>query len=316
MIPWSFENPFPLSGMWTVEESFRYCFRMTVSHYENFPVIGAIAGRDRRRALSAVYCFARIADDFADLPCYEGMRLRLLDGWEEQLDACYSHNSFNGSLHPVFVALRHAVSQFSIPREHLSALISAFRQDCLKTRYDTMEEVFDYCKRSANPVGRIVLRVLDKDSEELCRLSDKICTSLQLINFWQDISIDRVRDRIYIPVSFARKWGVSIDSVVRGKSSGRFRRLMEELTTIAENLMIEGSELAEKIGFPHSLYINGVVNGGLIVLKRTRQLGEQILFSRPLLGLMDVVAIGGKTVYGSVIGGIKPRLFNRNSSEG
>ena len=168
----------------SLQEAFAYCEARTKAHYENFPV-GLFVPREKRPYVYALYAFARAADDFADEPIYEGFRKEKLDQWEALL-----HTAYRGEAEgPIFVALGETVRRLSIPKELLLDLLSAFRQDTEKSRYETWEELLDYCRRSANPVGRLVLIVFEQDVEGLAGLSDAICTGLQLANFWQDVSL-------------------------------------------------------------------------------------------------------------------------------
>ena len=178
----------------SLEEAFAICERRVKSHYENFPV-GLFVPREKRRYVYALYAFARAADDFADEPIYEGHRVEKLDEWERRL-----HGAFEGQAEdPIFMALSETVRRLEIPERLLMDLLSAFRQDTEKSRYDTWDELLDYCRRSANPVGRLVLLVFGYRDLELASLSDSICTALQLANHWQDLGIDLSRGRIYAP---------------------------------------------------------------------------------------------------------------------
>jgi len=288
MIPWNFSKCFPKAGGWSLEESDRFCLRCAISHYENFPVIAGIFDEGARKTLAAVYSFARFADDFADEPEFEGVRLHLLDDWENQLEKCIDGNSSN---HPVFISLKTAIERHRIDPQLLRMLLSAFKQDCTKNRYETMEEVLDYCRRSANPVGRIVLRVFNRDTPENLIFSDWTCTSLQLINFWQDISVDRKRNRLYIPREISSKYGVDSESIVEGKVGIGFQKLMEELVSFTGQLMRRAEPLPELVGFPWDFYLRAVQKGGLKVLRKVKAMGVRILNERPSLSIFNMGAI-------------------------
>lgn len=266
---------------------------LTVSHYENFPVVSGIFGKGARKTLAAVYCFARYADDFADEPCYEGVRLRLLDEWEKQLEDCIEARPLKN---PVFIALSEAVARHDLDAGPFLDLLSAFRQDCTKNRYGTKDEVLDYCSRSANPVGRIVLRVMKKDSPRAVELSDKTCTALQLINFWQDLSVDRKRDRLYVPAEIAIKHGVSLDSLIRGNPGKKFVPLLRDLVAMTAEMMAGACELPEVVGFPGEFYMSAVQRGGMNILESVGKMGEEILHRRPSLGKFDMGIIFMKSV--------------------
>ncbi|HET6900253.1 MAG TPA: squalene/phytoene synthase family protein, partial [Vicinamibacteria bacterium] len=166
----------------TVAEAFAFCEARVRAHYENFPV-GLFVPKEKRPYVHALYAYARAADDFADEPMYEGMRAEKLDQWEARLHAAYEGRAED----PIFIALAETVRRLDIPKSLLLDLLSAFRQDTVKTRYDTWEEVLDYCRRSADPVGRLVLLVFEQADPELRPLSDALCTGLQLANHWQDL---------------------------------------------------------------------------------------------------------------------------------
>src|SRR5512147_402153 len=156
----------------SVEDAFAYCEARTKAHYENFPV-GLFVPKDKRPYVYSLYAFARAADDFADEPIYEGLRRQKLDDWEKLLHAAYRGEAEG----PIFVALGETVRRLKIPKQLLLDLISAFRQDTEKTRYESWEELLDYCRRSANPVGRLVLLVFEQQDESLAPLSDAVCTA-------------------------------------------------------------------------------------------------------------------------------------------
>ena len=288
MIPWKFNNPYPLKGTWSLEESERLCMRFAASHYENFPVVGGIAGKGARRTLAAVYCFARVADDFADEPCFGGIGLELLYEWKRQLELCLQGEKVQ---HPVFVALSAAIDRHALDAGPFFDLLSAFMQDCKKNRYATLGEVLDYCRRSASPVGRIVLRVMKKDSPRAVALSDDTCSALQLANFWQDLSVDRVRDRLYIPEEMASGYGVSPDRIMDGNPEHGFEPLMAELVFRTRELMLSAADLPDVVGFPGELYLRAVQMGGLGVLRSVEKIGRDILLRRPSLTTYDMAVI-------------------------
>jgi phytoene synthase len=184
----------------SLEEAYAYCRRMAEMHYENFPVGSLLIPKARRKYVYSIYAFARTADDFADegyetTGLTESDRLAALEDWQRRLGDCYAGNAD----HPVFVALAATIKELNLPDKLLSDLLSAFRQDVTKHRYANFDEVLDYCTRSANPVGRMILLLFNYRDEQLHRLSDHICTALQLANFWQDVSVDIRKDRVYLP---------------------------------------------------------------------------------------------------------------------
>jgi squalene synthase HpnC len=300
MIPWEFRDPIPLMGAWTLEESERFCMNVTLSHYENFPVVGGVLGRGARRSLAAVYGFARQADDFADEPAFEGVRLELLDAWERQLRSCARGE---GQRHPVFIALAAAFERHGLEEAPFLDLLSAFRQDCTKQRYATFEELLDYCRRSANPVGRIVLRVMKRDNPRTVELSDGTCTALQLINFWQDLSVDIARGRLYVPEDIARWHGVSLEALLEGWEEGSFGALLDDLVGRTREMMREASALPEAVGLPGGLFLRAVQAGGLSMLEAVSRMGEGVLSRRPSLSGVDKGIIFVRSA-GGVVGGL------------
>src|SRR5215510_13029363 len=204
-----------------LDEAFAVCERRVRSHYENFPV-GLFVPKPKRRYVHALYAFARAADDFADEKAYEGMRQEKLDQWEARLHAAYRGEAED----PIFIALGETVRRLEIPKPLLLDLLSAFRQDTVKSRYDTWEELLDYCRRSADPVGRLVLLVFGyRDSPDLAPLSDSICTGLQLANHWQDVAVDLRKDRVYIPRELRERFGVGEWDLNAGRVTDGFGTL-------------------------------------------------------------------------------------------
>src|SRR5712671_4768901 len=183
-------------------EAQEYCRRLARSHYENFSVASWFLPQRLRQHFFNVYAYCRIADDLGDEVGDPGASLQLLDEWESELDACYNENP----RHPVFVALRETVRKFDIPRQNFSDLLRAFRQDQSVTRFETFADILNYCRYSANPVGHLVLYLCGYRDPERQHLSDFTCTALQLANFWQDVTTDYGKGRIYLPLEDLRRF--------------------------------------------------------------------------------------------------------------
>lgn len=197
----------PLGRPWSQEEAFRYCADLTRRHYENFPVGSWLVPPSLRPAVHSLYAFMRTADDFADEKRTlgdESERLAYLASWESLLEDCEQGEA----RHPVFVALRVTLNQHPLPVQWLRDLLTAFKMDVTVRRYAAYADVLNYCRYSANPVGRLILSLFEYRDEELYRLSDCICTALQLANHWQDVAIDLQKDRIYLPQEDLRRFGV------------------------------------------------------------------------------------------------------------
>lgn len=276
--PWS--NGWDHAAPWTRRDAIRFVRRQASSHYENFPVFLPLFSREQQDALAAVYAFSRLADDFADEVEFRGPGGALIDIWDAQLDACLSGQA----RHPVFVALAWAIPLFSIDPDLLRDLLDAFRQDRGKSRYDTFDEVLDYCRRSANPVGRIVLQVLGADHPDHRRWSDEICTALQLTNFWQDISVDALKDRIYLPREDLDAFNVSEAAILGTKNIpvGADALVAHQVRRTRE-VFDAGRPLLAAVPHPGGLYLKGVWLGGTTVLGMVEDLGGEAIRKRPSL---------------------------------
>ncbi|MBI5526415.1 MAG: squalene synthase HpnC [Deltaproteobacteria bacterium] len=278
--PWSPAGFRFHAGPWEPGAARRFCLAVARDHYENFPVMLSLFRLEVREALAAVYAFARTADDFADEPQFAAFREHLLDQWESQLDDCFAGKAS----HPVFIALGEAVRRFGLEIGPFRDLLSAFRQDCRKDHYDTVEDLLDYCRRSANPVGRIVLRVLGIDRPEFRVWSDDICTALQLANFWQDVSVDVRRGRLYLPLSDLERFAVRPEALLSGRPPPAFDDVVRFEVDRTRDLFRSGRPLVENTAFPEQLYFAGVWLGGRTVLRMVKDLGADVFFKRPSLG--------------------------------
>lgn len=263
-----------------VDAAFEYCARITAAHYENFPVASLFLPEEKRAYIQAVYAFSRAADDFAD----EGEmsaneRLAQLDDWESKLNAAYDGEAD----HPVFIALAETVRKNRLPREYLVNLLSAFRQDVTKNRYANMAELMDYCTRSANPVGRIVLHIFGHRDDELLRMSDSICTALQLTNFWQDMGIDQARDRLYLPAAEMERFGYSEHAWKARVTDDSFRSLMSSLVGTTRELFLAGAPLPDRVERDILLELRLVWLGGMSILREIEKTQFDLFTKRPKL---------------------------------
>jgi squalene synthase HpnC len=264
------------------DAAFEYCARLTAAHYENFPVASLFLPEEKRDYVRAVYAFSRVADDYAD----EGERtvderIALLDDWGRKLDDAY-----NGEAdHPVFVALSETVRKNRIPKDLLSDLLSAFRQDAIGHRYGTLDDLLDYCSRSANPVGRIVLHIFGHREEELCRMSDCVCTALQLTNFWQDLGTDLARGRLYLPDSEMERFGYTEPAWRERVVDDRFRALMASLVGTTRDLFMAGAGLPDRVERDIHLELRLVWLGGMTILRKIEESGFDLYGRRPKLTL-------------------------------
>jgi len=270
----------------TVEEAFAHCEARVRSHYENFPV-GLFVPKAKRPYVHSLYAFARAADDFADERMYEGMRQEKLDQWEARLHAAYEGRAED----PIFVALGETVRRLDIPKALLLDLLSAFRQDTVKGRYETWDELLDYCRRSANPVGRLVLLVFGYQDPELPPLSDAICTGLQLANHWQDVAIDLRKDRGYIPRDLLKRYAVGEWDLNAGRVTDGFRGLMGELIARTRRLFEKGRPLCDRLGGDLRFEIRLTWLGGSGILDRIEAVGADVFHRRPRHGILDKLGL-------------------------
>jgi squalene synthase HpnC len=270
----------------TVEEAFAYCEARAKAHYENFPV-GLFVPREKRPYVYALYAFARAADDFADEPIYEGVRREKLDQWET-----LTHAACRGEAEgPIFVALAETVQRLVIPEELLLDLLSAFRQDTEKTRYASWDELLDYCRRSANPVGRLVLLVFEQKDPGLPALADAVCTGLQLANHWQDAALDYARGRIYVPEHLMRRHGVGTWDFGTGRVSDGWRGLVAELIARTRALFERGKPLCDRVGRDLRFEMRVTWLAGMSILDRIEASGGDVFHHRPKHGALDKAAL-------------------------
>src|SRR5271170_7144981 len=218
-----------------VKSAYEYCGRLARSHYENFTIASWLMPRAIRPSMHAIYAYARMADDFADEEHDAGK----LDQWERELDLCYAGTP----RHPVFVALAATVGRFDIPREPFADLLRAFRSDLDFKRFETLGDLLSYARYSANPVGRLVLYLFGYRDAERQRLSDLVCSGLQLANFWQDIAIDLGKGRIYLPRRDMARVGYSPVDLRSGIVNRGFVDLMRQEIGAARELLVAGAAL-------------------------------------------------------------------------
>ena len=260
-------------------EAQAYCERLARTHYENFSVATWFLPRRLRRHFFNVYAYCRISDDLGDEMGDPALALRLLDEWAAELDACYR----GSPRHPVFVALKTTVEEFEIPHETFADLLVAFRQDQTVTRYESFEDLLGYCRNSANPVGRLVLYLGGYRDEERQRLSDSTCTALQLANFWQDVSRDYQKGRIYLPLEDLRGFGVSEEDIASARNTPEFRRMMRFEVERARAWFERGLPLVALIKGELALDIELFTRGGQEILKAIERLDYAVLGNRPAL---------------------------------
>jgi squalene synthase HpnC len=269
-----------MTASFTLEEAFAHCEERARRHYENFPV-GLFVPKDKRRYVHALYAFARVADDFADEKIYEGMRREKLDEWKTRLHAAYEGRAEG----PIFVALGETVKRLEIPKALLLDLLSAFEQDVDTSRYETWDELIDYCRRSADPVGRLVLLVFGYKDASLLPLSDAICTGLQLANHWQDLAVDLGKDRIYVPRALLVEHGVPEWDLNAGRVTPGFVTLMQDLLARTRTLFERGRPLCDRVNRDLRFELRLTWLGGSGILDRIEANGYDVFRRRPSHGL-------------------------------
>jgi squalene synthase HpnC len=260
-----------------------------VDHYENFPVASILCPPHLRPAVRALYQFARTADDLAD----EGQasateRLQALTQFAEDLNACAAGRQGSGRWPAVFDSLAPILHHFKLPVPLLHDLLSAFKQDVVHTPYESQAQVLDYCRRSANPVGRLLLHLYGLQEESALERSDAICTSLQLINFWQDLSEDLTRGRCYLPADLMAAHRVTQDDLKDRRDTAATQSVLQAAVGWARTLMHRGAPLARQVPGRAGWELRLVIQGGLRVADRTEALGTRILRQRPTLALADL----------------------------
>jgi len=268
-----------------VEQAYAHCQRIVRSHYENFPVASFILPKHLRRPISVIYAFARNADDFADEGDWDAeTRLAKLKDYDDKLDKI---DTGQGLDDPVFVALADVIKQHALPLQLFHDLITAFRLDVTKKRYTDIEDVWAYCRYSANPVGRLLLHLTNEDTEENLERSDAICSSLQLINFLQDIEQDlKENNRIYLPQDDMLRFHVTEDQLQKKLSNNDMRKFIQQQILYAREKMLLGKPLGRVVHGRFGFQLRIMINGGLRILELL-DIQQNNLFSRPRLGKFD-----------------------------
>ena len=280
-----------------IDEAYASCEQIARAHYENFPVASLLLPRPLRRHVAAVYAFARAADDFADeggLPAHQ--RHALLDGWLTRLRSAEA--SPQPGLEPrsgepsatvqIFHALGATIREKRLPLAPFEDLLSAFRQDVDVRRYATWDDVLDYSRRSANPVGRLVLRIAGYDDARLDAWADAVCTALQLTNFWQDVKPDYERGRVYLPLQEAEAYSASEADLSRPETSRPWRLALAAAVARTRALYEAGRPLCDALNGRLGLELRATWLGGTRILTRIERHDFDVLAHRPSLGAIDV----------------------------
>ncbi len=267
-----------------LEKAYLEAKYFTQSHYENFPVISLTLSGNIRKHIAVVYQFARQADDLADEGEVDSeCRIKNLELYEKDFSACINgeyKNSF-------WMALNNTIIHFQLDRNNFYNLISAFKQDVVKVRYSSFEELLDYCRRSANPVGRIILELFNVRNMEAVEASDAICTALQLTNFYQDVSVDILKGRIYIPLEDLKNFNVEEKLFALKQNNANFKQLMKFQIERTEKLFDMGNLLLYYLPKGLKTQIRLTMLGGRAILKKIEQIDYNVLNARPKLQAID-----------------------------
>ncbi|HEY3741980.1 MAG TPA: squalene synthase HpnC [Bryobacteraceae bacterium] len=273
-------SPAAMDRDWPLDESLAYTRALATSHYENFHVVSFLLPKDLHQDFYNVYSFCRWADDLGDELDDKQESLRLLSWWRHELERMYS----GSATHPVFVALKGTADRRKLPIEPFDDLIKAFEQDQRITRYRTYEDLFQYCRWSANPVGRLVLYLCGYSDERRQSLSDATCTGLQLANFWQDVTVDWDKDRVYLP-------GANDEDIAARRFTPEFRAAMFEGVRIARNLFEKGLALPSMVNRRLAVDLELFSQGGLRILDKIESQNYDVLKQRPRVGKAERVGI-------------------------
>jgi len=265
----------------SLAEAQAWCRDLASSHYENFHVATFFLPRKVRPPFESVYAYCRVADDLGDEVADPSVAMRLLDEWGSMLDECY--DTPERSMHPVFVALHQTLRQCELPRQMFHDLLHAFRMDRVKTEYNTWEELLEYSHYSANPVGRLVLWICGYRDEARALLSDKVCTALQLANFWQDVVEDAERGRRYLPAESIAAFGVDEGQILGRVFTPEFAAMVEDLVVRTRAMLQEGSAITWQVDRELQVTLDLFSKGGGAILDGIAAQNFDVLRGRPVV---------------------------------
>ena len=285
----------------TIDEAREYCAHLARTHYENFSVATWFLPKQLRQHFFNVYSYCRISDDLGDEVGDSAASLELLDQWERELNACYA----GAPRHPVFVALAETVGEFDIPKHEFSDLLVAFRQDQTVTRFETFEDVLAYCHYSANPVGHLVLYLCGYRDPERQQLSDYTCTALQLANFWQDVTVDYAKGRIYLPLEDLRLFAVNEENIARNQNTAAFCAMMKFEVERARDWFRQGLPLVATVDHELAVDLDLFSRGGQEILRAIEKQGYAVLGNRPSISKPRKLALVAHAAMSKLIGGLK-----------
>lgn len=280
-----------------LEDANAYCERLARSHYENFSVASWFLPKRLRQHFFNVYAYCRISDDLGDETGDPQASLQLLDQWESELNACYD----GSPRHPVFVALAGTVREFGIPKHEFADLLTAFRQDQTVLRYESFDDLLGYCRFSANPVGHLLLYLCGYSDPERQQLSDFTCTALQLANFWQDVSVDFDKGRIYLPLEDLRKFAVAESDIAAKRNTAQFREMMRFEVLRAREWFQRGLPLVKKVNHELAIDLDLFSRGGLEILNAIESQDYAVLGNRPSISKTRKLALVARAAFHKLI---------------
>ena len=281
----------------TLAEARAWCKHLAETHYENFHVATWFLPERLRPHFHAIYAYCRVSDDLGDEVGDTAQSLALLDLWGRELDACYEGRT----RHPVFVALAETIRACEIPKEPFADLLTAFRQDQTVSRYANMTDVLNYCRYSANPVGRLVLYTCGYSDEERFRLSDATCSALQLANFWQDVKVDFAKNRVYLPQNDMQRFGVNDGTIEKGIAIPEFRALLKHEVEYARDLFRQGLPLIGMVDRDLAVDLDLFSRGGLEILNAIAYRDYDVLSARPSISKSTKLQLALRAVSGKFL---------------
>jgi squalene synthase HpnC len=273
-----------------LEAAYAYCGQIARGHYENFTIASWLMPRAMRRHMHAIYAYARLADDLAD----EERDRAKLDQMERDLEEAYNGRPRG----PLFLALADTARRYDIPPQPFLDLLRAFRSDIDFKGFETLDELLEYARYSANPVGRLVLFLFGYRDEQRQQLSDLICSGLQLANFWQDVAIDLEKGRVYIPRADLRRFGVEIEELKRGALTPKFQALMRNEIGLTREMLLKGAELHRLVAGGLRRDVLMFAGGGLAILRAIERVEYDVFKRRPALNKLDYVTLGWRALCG------------------
>jgi squalene synthase HpnC len=286
----------------SLAEAREYCARLASTHYENFSVASWFLPKRLRQDFFNVYAYCRISDDLGDEVGDAAASLALLDQWQSELDACYAGNP----RHPVFVALADTVRNFAIPKNEFSDLLIAFRQDQTVNRFETFNDVLAYCHYSANPVGHLVLSLCGYSDAERQQLSDYTCTALQLANFWQDVSVDYAKGRIYLPLEDLRYYRVTEEDIRQNCNTHVFCEMMRFEVARTREWFDRGLPLVGKVNKELAIDLELFTRGGQEILNAIERQNFAVLGRRPAISKPRKLSLIARAAFAKLFGGSTP----------